>query len=469
MTLKVRITWANAGHTLLPESLADVRIEAGGSALPFTRKSTGVREVEIPDGTAKVTLKATFSVKFGAVGSEPPMEQEVWRAEQPYEVTSGGTALTPTDLPQYVKSHPLVETHMASGTNGAALIRLRTEFVDITQFWLSYAKNADEYLVDHHPKAKLLALGYTGGDPKIWFASFTDASAAPPKAGISSLVFYRPATSYTHTRIDQVHDMYGLNRFLLKPVDDPNADYWKRDMFLPYKKSAPGGGTTDAFYAWLRCGFEDAMDRSGKAVVMIHPWPNGTAFGDAAGPKLPALAEGVIRFLWARQRIAKNRGAIHLGRLGISGYSAGGLALWGALGSNLDRVDEVYSFDAVGAGGAAAQVIQWFNKKPSSRCLRMTSGHQFQAHTSIQQAIEKLTGKTARVSGDPPTSAGYDPGKNPLWDHVRTVSDKSAAPWPDIQKTPAYWHQFAVFGGYIALPGPMALTFMQRFLQDSDF
>jgi hypothetical protein len=365
-----------------------------------------------------------------------------------------------------VKGHPLVETHAAAGVNGAALIRLRTEFVNITPFWLAYAEESAEWVSEHHAKAGLVALGYTGGDPKVWFASFTDACLAPPNAGMSCLVFYRPATSYTYTRVDQVHSMFGLNRFLLKSVDDPHADYWKRDIF---NRHDPQDARN--IYAWIRCGFEDALDRCGKAVVMLHPWPSGLAYGDAAGAKLPGLCEAAIRFLWAEQRIAKNRGAVHLGRLGLSGYSAGGLTLWGALGANADRVDEVYSFDARGAKGAAASVIQWFNQKPGARCLRMSSGHQFMAHGAIKLGIEKLSGATKRVSADPPSAKGYDAGVNPLWDHV--LSELPDSPSDNLRQqvrgNAGYWHQFAVFGGYIALPGPFALTFLQRFLQESDF
>jgi hypothetical protein len=461
MTLKVRVTWVNAGATLLPEALAEVNLEVSGSPLPVARKSVGLREFDIPDGTTKVTLKAQFSVKFGAVGAEPPKEEVVWFAEQSYDVVATGTELSPIDIPRYVKAHPLVELHAATATQGAALIRLRTELVDITPFWFAYADYAGEWASEHHPKGNLVALGSTGGNPKIMFASFNDACLSPPKAGISCLVFFRPAISYANNRVDQKHTMFGLNRFLLKPVDDPNADFWKRDIF---NQHGPAG--KEEWYFWLRCGFEDALDRCGKSVVMLHPWPNGIDFGAAAGPKLPDLAAAAIRFLWARQRIAKDRGGIHLGRLGISGYSAGGIALYSALASNLERVDEVYAFDARGASGSAGTVVQWFTKKPDSRCLRMSGGFQLAAHAAIKAAIEKKLGATARVSADPPSEKGYDPGVNPIWDHVMSkVKDVH----PEYWKEHGLWHQLAMFGGYIAMPGPMMLTFLQRFLQDSDF
>jgi hypothetical protein len=53
-------------------------------------------------------------------------------------------------------------------------------------------------------------------------------------------------------------------------------------------------------------------------------------------------------------------------------------------------------------------------------------------------------------------------GQNPLWDHV-------IAKFPGLREDRGYWHQFAVFGGYGAHPGPSAVTFLQEFLQESLF
>lgn len=455
MKLEVKVTWANAGHALLPEALAEVTLTAGSSPLSAKASKTGERHFEIPDGTTNVTLNAQFSVAFGPVGKEPAKKEVVWRATQPFTVKDG-TELVPTDIPAYVKGHPLVETHAASGTKGAVLLRLRTEFVNITPFWLAYAEKSAEYTSDHDPKASLVALGYTGGKPLIWFASFTDTCLTPPKPAMSCLVFFRPATRYAYNRVDQVHSMYGLNRFLLKPVDDPAADYWKRDVMTMPVPAPEGAGI------YVRCGFEDALVRSGKAVVMLHPWPSINDFGAAQSSMLPRLCEAAIRFLWAEQRVAQNRGAIQLGRLGVSGFSAGGLPLFEAVGSNADRVDEVYSFDGVGANAAAPRLIQWFNKSPTTRCLRMSNGHQMASHLAIKAAIKAST----RVSADPESPHGYDMGVNPMWDHAVSELEKGK---PEVRKYPGLWHQFSAFGGYISSSGPFAVTYLLRFLQGSDF
>ncbi|WP_437311035.1 hypothetical protein [Sorangium sp. So ce388] len=453
--LKLRVTWPNAGHALLPESGADVRLEAGGAPLPLASSAAGVREFDIPDGTARVVLKATFTASFGAVGSAGPMSHPVLQVEQPYDVVAGGTMLEAARIPAYVKSHPLVDTKVIANVYGAALAQIRTEFVNITPFWMAYAAFASEYVAEHQPgDPELVALGYTGGKPLIWFATVPAACAAPPAPGVGCLVFFRPE-SYAYTRVDEAHhSMFGLNRYLLKPVDDLFADVWRLDRFRPDVEEG------NRPYVWLRAAFEDALTRSRKPVVILHPWPSGSDFGAATGASLPALAGGALRLLWAEQRLARDRGAIHLGRLGVAGYSAGGLAMWAALASNRQRVSEVYAFDARGTPSNAGAAIQWFNAR-SDTVLRMTGGYQLAANDGIRISIEKLAGgPVTRVTATPPDAKAYQAGSNPLWDHVSSA-------YPHLRESADCWHQFAVFGGYVAVPGPFALTFLQQFLQDS--
>jgi hypothetical protein len=169
--LKLRVTWPNAGHALLPESGADVRAEVGAAPLPLASKSQGRREFDIPDGTARVVLKATFTASFGAVASAGknvgPLSHPVLQVEQPYDVVAGGTMLQPVDIPAYGKNHPLVDTKVMANVNGAALAQIRTEIVNITPFWMAYADYASEYADEHDPSTELVALGFTGGHPLI--------------------------------------------------------------------------------------------------------------------------------------------------------------------------------------------------------------------------------------------------------------------------------------------------------------
>lgn len=465
MTIKVKVTWPNAGTTLLPEALAEITMDIGSKSIAPVSSAKGAREFDIPDGTTSVTLSAQFSINFGPVtladGSVvPETEKPVWIAEQEYDVVNG-TTLVPKGSTAGIKVHPLVETTNASGTNGAVQVRLRTEFVSLGNFWKLYADGTAEWKNDHTPGVGLLILGYTGGKPLIWFASIPKAVQETSKKEISTLVFFRPSGD-SYKRVDQAHDQFRLNRFLLKPVAG-SPDYWKRDRFDVY---FPDGPTKPPkLYAWIRAGFEDALKRSGKAVLMIHPWPDGLDFGDAASSKLPDLCKAVIRFLWAAQAVAKKQENVRLGRLGLSGYSAGGQSMYATLGIIGSQVDELYSFDANGLD--PGKVVQWFNQKPSSRCLRMSGAHQIAKHAAIKATIEQANGATSRVTALPPDPKGYDAGRNPLWDYVlsRLAPDLEAVVRPSAD----YQHQFAVFGDHTSPSGVNSTTFLLRFLNDSDF
>jgi dienelactone hydrolase len=322
---------------------------------------------------------------------------------------------------------------------------------------MAYAGYADEYLESRDPRADLVVLGSTSGDPKIWFASIPEACAAPPSPALGCLVFFRPSGT-TYDRIDQIHDMFGLNRYLLKAVEDPEAAHWKRDkLSLNPETGAP--------WLWIRCGFEDALVRSGKAVVMLHPWPSALKYGSATSSALPSLAEAAIRLLWAEQRVGKERLGIHLGRLGLAGFSAGGLPLFEALAQNRKRVDEVYAFDARGVAERTAALAAWMNERPSA-CLRMTGGHQIEANAAVLKALARSPRASelmARVTAVPESAAAYEqPGATPHWDYALEE-------FPGHRAEPDARHQFAIFGGFDAQPGPFAITSLQRFLQDSLF
>ncbi|WP_437908215.1 hypothetical protein WME95_10230 [Sorangium sp. So ce327] len=464
MTLRIAVTWPNANSPLLPDNLADVRLEAGGTPLTPKQAAPGRREYEIPDGAAKLSLKASFSVAFGPVkgtAKNPDvlidvgaMTHVVLRAEQEFDVVDGGTRLRPVDQPAYAGPHPLVHMVGAANLHAAVSIKLRTEFVDITPFWKVYAAVWSYYEAEHKPGTTLLVLGATGATPIIWFASIPDACLHCTNGFASCLIFFRPE-NYIYTQVNQPHQMAALARYLLKPkeADDATAQSWERDYIA-------GDG-----YNLIRCGFEDALARSQRAVVMLHPWPSGTAFGGAAGSELPALCSGALRLLWADQHIFRGTANVRLGRLGISGFSRGGGSLWPALASNIGRVDEVYAFDCVGTDTSAGTIVQWYNSRPEAR-LRMVGGaYNVAKHQAIYRTIQTtngVTGPLTHVTAIPESNEGYAPRGNPLWDHVLKERE-------DLRSHPDTRHQFAIFGGYIALPGPFALTFLLRFLKESLF
>ena len=467
MTLKVQVRWVNPRSVLLPDGLAKIDLSGGGTRQ--TSQGEGMREFEVPDGTASVDLKAQFSARFGPVTLDsgitvPAEEHVVWEAKQSYEIANG-TELKPKADFTSSGGHPLVETTSASSVNGAAQILLRTEFVTLGHFWKKYADDVGGYLAERDRGAKLIVLGYTGGKPLIWFASVPKALEKPPSSLVSCLVFYRPAND-GYQKVDQQHDMSRLNRFLLAQVPGSN-DHKKAEIFKPYRPP-PG---QSPIYGYLRCGFEHALVQSGKPAVILHPWPHGDDFGEAKGSRLPTLAAWAIRYLWGTLAIDtfNERPFIRLGRLGLSGFSAGGQAMWPTLKAVGDRVQEVYSFDANGIDTAA--VIQWFGQSPTTRCLRMTGGYQIAAHQAIKLAIERSSGATSRVTAWPSSPAAYDAGNTPAWEQALSLlPDLPPKKWQSlVRKEDGYRHQFAVFGGSGAVSGGTYVSFLQEFLQGSDF
>lgn len=453
MALRLRVTWRNAGSPLLPDALSDVQATADDTPLPLAGSSPGRREFVIPAGASRVALSARFSAAFDAFEDVPAREEEVLSVDQAFDVTGGGTALSPAPDPAFGQAHPLVDAQSAPGL---ALAQIRTDFVDITPFWMAYAGYADEYRREHRPGTELVALGATAGDPKIWFASIPEACKAPPDDGISALVFYRPE-GYAYTRVDQRHEMFGLNRYLLTPDPSPGASFWARDVFERDPRD-------QSRWVYVRCGFEEALAASGRAVVMLHPWPSGASFGAATTASLPGLAEAALRFLCGAQKVGFGQGGPRLGKLGLAGFSAGGLALWQALAANKDRVSEVFAFDARGIAKNEALLVRWLGGDASRR-LRMTGGHQLDANAALQQ---KLPGpsKEARLTRLPPDKSGYLPGANPRWDHV--CSSLEASEKDTYLNANWVWHQFAMFGGFPEAGGQAAVTFLQRFLEESE-
>lgn len=467
MTLKVQVRWVNPRSPLFQDDLAKVELTGATS----TGQSVGVREFEVPDGTTAVELKVELSAHFGAVTlpsgtTVAAGDYIVFRANQSYEVVNA-TELKPKADFSPSGGHPLVETTSASSANGATQILLRTEFVSLANVWKKYAADVDVYLAGHDKGSNLAILGYTGGTPLLWFASVPDTlQRKPPSSLVSCLVFYRPAND-GYTKVDQAHSMSRLNRFLLAQVPG-STDFDKAEVFMKYP--APPGESP--IYGYLRCGFERALLQSSKPVVMLHPWPNGLDYGDATGTKLPALAAWAVRYLWGTSAIDvfQEKDSIRLGRLGLSGFSAGGQAMWATLKTAGDRIEEVYSFDANGIDAAAA--IQWFGQSPTTRCLRMTGAFQIASHQAIKQAIEKTSGATIRVTAWPSDPSAYDAGSTPVWDQALSILPNKPPKqmWQDaVRKENGYRHQLAVFGGSGAVSSGSYVSFLQEFLQGSDF
>jgi hypothetical protein len=450
MTMRLRVEWPNADHALLPEALAKIEVKADGAALTALVTNKGVREFELPTGTAKVELRATFSAKLRAVGNTPEQQHQVLFARQEYEISAAGV-VSILDMPPWFQPHPLVDSKALANANVGILARIRTEFVDIHEFWRAYCATdqlsldeRDLYDADTHPDARFRALGFTAGAPLIWLASYPHSVVRTTSADVSCLVYFRPANE-NYTRVDQKHSMFRPNRFLLAGVaGDPNPD--RADRFI-----SPN-------YVWLRTAFERALVQAGKPVVLLQPWPSGTNVGLATTNRLPELAFGALRRLWTLNEIALDTMDIRLGRLGISGYSAGGTALWRALANNMETVREVFSFDANGTAANAGNAVRWFKKHPDNR-LRMSGGLQIGANVGIENSIADTSG---RVTVVPKSAREYIDATIPQWKYCTELQ-------PQLRSDAGAWHQFAMFGAFPGVDGPQTTCVLQQFLELSGF
>jgi hypothetical protein len=470
MTIRLRVEWDNPKHALLEDKYATVEVQADGNAVDLVDRGTGHRDFEVPEGTGSVDLRVAFEPQLRAVGDAAIQEHLVLRAHQTYTVDAAGSGLVPDKMAPYMQPHPLIDSKALSNANGAVLAHVHTQFVDVHPFWRAYCYHdvdsrpnprkgdwatIDEYDSDHLIGSTLRALAYTGGKPLLWFATYPDRLAFPPSTEISCLVFFRPQND-PYSRIDQRHTMRRLNRFLLSPVTmapTPDAEGWKADQIIK------------ATYPWLRAGFEQAVVDSGRHVVLLQPWPSGVSFGDAGGKELPNLVFAALRFLWAETEIAMDRFDLQLGRLGLSGYSAGGTALWQALRANMGRVSEVYAFDAGDTDKNPKLIEEWFRQHGDTR-LRMSGGYSrapigcgIGPNLQVAKRIGDTSGRVTVVPGDPHE---YTNGGIPHWDYATALH-------PKVRPDGAYRHQFAIFGSYPGNPAPPNKTFLQQFLESSGF
>jgi hypothetical protein len=470
MTIRLRVEWDNPKHALLDDKYATVELQADGSPVAVLDRGSGHRDFEIPPGAAGVDLRVSFEPQLRAVGDTPLQKHVVLQAHQTYKVDAAGSGLVPDKMPPYMQPHPLIDSKTLSNANGAVLAHVHTQFVDVHVFWRAYCyHDVDsqpnprkghwatlvEYDRDHPTGSELRALAYTGGKPLLWFATYPDRLAFPPTTEISCLVFFRPEND-SYSRIDQPHHMFRLNRFLLSPVTlapTPDADYWKADQIIK------------AAFPWLRAGFEQAIVDSGRHVVLLQPWPSGLDFGDAAGKQLPNLVFAALRLLWAESEIAMDRFDLQLGRLGLSGYSAGGTALWQTLRANVGRVSEIYAFDAADTDKNPRLAASWFQQHDDAR-LRMSGGYTFApvgcgigANLQVAKRIGDTSGRVSVMPGDP---REYLDGSIPHWVYATALH-------PGVRPSGDYRHQFAIFGSYPGKPAPPNTTFLQQFLEASGF
>ncbi len=385
--IKLRVQWPNAGHPLLAKP--DIAVRVDGNVLPALSQAPGQHDFEVPDGAAAVELQAVFraDLSVGDFDEETFEERlksfDLLRMQRDFVVV--GEALLPqravitgpggSDASRVV--HPLVQSvSAANAISGAALVQLRTDFVDMTAHWLEAAPERERvlFLADQDPDSDFVAAAATGAQPPLWFAHFR-RGLEPPAPETRVLVFFRPHGHYTYDKANDIRHLarglQDLNRYLLAPKDLDDAFEFDGLKLGRVEERFP---LIDSYYP-LRIGWQQAVIRSGKPLVVLHPWPTGgLRFGDALTSRLPSRIEEILRFLQGTGRVGLSHDALTLGRLGLAGYSAGGPPAAAAMKANRTLVKEMHLYDPFPFAAEIPFVVDWALRTEDFR-LRMTGAN----------------------------------------------------------------------------------------------
>jgi hypothetical protein len=476
--IRFRVEWVNPRHALLAEAGANIVVSIPGQAQTLAPVShgRGFREYDVPSTVSEFLLEISFAPELGKVGAAAAMSTEVFKASQRYVVSEEGNHIEAVDMPPFLQPHPLIDSKTEASSNVAVLAQARTEIVDITRFWDHYmdwrtassdpseSASPGEFRTEREPFVQFVALGYTGGIPLIWFASVPVVLSLPRTTRIGTLVYYRP-DNYWYNNVNDRHDSYPLNRFILNPIPVALAGnrYWRMDQIHRDQLGQ--------WYYWLPAGIEQAVSRSNREVLLLLPWAPGSSYGSAADKNLPVVAEQIVRFLYAIQAIALGGFDVSLGRLAIAGYSQGGAILWNALEANRERVDEVYAFDAENTGKQATRLQKWFKSRTDAGRdprLFFANGIQLGAATAVANWVQTHTQPVPppnRILAIPRTNSEFTDNSIPSWVHATLGL-------PGLQNDDNARHQFPVFAHYPRTPGEPAAdqpTFLQYFLELSGF
>jgi hypothetical protein len=475
MTIRLQVRWPNPNSPML--GVPTVIVTADDAPIASVSEAPGNHQFDIPDGTATVQLdvefKPTVPTRLGGQGAFV-----VLKADQSYVVD--GTTLQVDPSPFRMANgelitqnvHPLIDTtSTGNAIAGVTIAEVRTEFVDATAMWRARADPALLAIFDAEREVEIafVVIGATGTNPPMWFATFP-VGLEPPTPEVGTLVFFRPTVS-AYTQVFNAapkETQERLNRYLLTPRDS------RSPIFVNGVPQAPDPDSfffhSNEFFA--RTSFQRALVLSGKPIVLLQPWPQGTVFGDAQTAKLPKLLNQILRFLRGMGHIAANQPTVSLGRLGLSGASAGGPGIFGALRGSLSLVRELYLFDPRFLSTAADVIIQWAARTPDFR-LRMTGEIAFASMHAIEASVkQRVTGEAGDLflTALPETKARWETvakGGWPWWNFFIAFH-------PEDRQDSFAHHQFVIFGGveFETLPdGTVArfTTFMEDFLKGSGF
>jgi hypothetical protein len=483
MAIKLEVGWSNPAHPLLagPAVAASPEYPPGSPAQPnpvVAKVKQGVFRIEIPGDPLGFELSVRFQVAMESATipqrnwrgrpprvvmsktSAPAVMSRVALARQKYTVRNG-QLLPVADTQRFgASAHPLFSPPGAARPGGFIPIRMLTDFVNVKDLWMNRATDSERYTKLHQPGTKLVPLGFTAaGGPPLWFAIVPDICRTA--SSISCLVFFRPTGHYKYTSIDQAHDMYPLNRYLISPQGAQavrSGEAWAFDRFFPYfPANAPEG--RPIWYRDLCVGMEAALANSKKNAVILIPWPSGDDFGIAPKADLTEVSRQVLRLLHSEGLVGEGRSQVSLNRLGVAGFSSGSGQMILALNRNGKKMRELYAFDCQRMRSFVPRVTDW-GKEQENR-LRMTGGYAETTAANVKihdDLVNRHSKPTDRVTVVPRESAtSWAASQNKWWDYVLWDGNLDLILWSQetnakkeeeaLRSSGDVRHQFAMFGG----------------------
>jgi hypothetical protein len=493
----VRVVWPNTQSPLLPHDNGGVFLWWNGQPQSTCYDITAKTHipVSLPASVSGFDVRVAFRPSKKVL-ADPPMADPGYAGDhrftldqslnfsQRYRLTADRMYVEAIGSPRYGgRPNPLVSPPEYTGST--VTIRVNTDFVDMTPWWPKYAEGWSAYESEHRGQASGADVYILGCCAAPAAGGSICVAVVPPlarsAAEVGVHVFFRPADD-KYERFDQFHPTGRLQRYLLGPYDDPVANVH------PKLRDHIEDGT------WLiRCGFELALAKSSKPIVLLYPSPSGLDFGAFEGATFARMAESALRCLWGneverldaslsrfgQQAIGRNRNIAAQGRvtarLGLSGFSASGPDVTNTWRVNRSRIQELYLIDPI-ARPDPGELYTWLVKtepsKPAAyrgRNLRIVWGQEDPNRMVGQAVLASLVASNldpnAHVTVWPPDESSYVvPGRTPYFDHVihRFPQYRNRAQYPD------FFHQYTIFGSTEGeAPGPGRRTFMHRFWMDS--